>query len=94
MPTRSSSVPSRVSRECEALRRRLTQWRATRPHLRAAIPEPLWTEGGASRHIVCRVRRRINMWRCRDVPVRHGDFGVQHTRVGWHFLHGRRHHGP
>lgn len=40
MPTRSSSVPNRVSRECEALRRRLTQWRATRPHLRAAMPEP------------------------------------------------------
>ncbi len=44
MPTRSSRVPSRVSREFEALRRRLTQWRATRPHLRAAIPEPMWTE--------------------------------------------------
>jgi hypothetical protein len=44
MAPRSSSVPSRVSREFEALRRRLTQWRATRPHLRAAIPEPLWTE--------------------------------------------------
>lgn len=44
MPTRSSSVPSRVSREFQALRRRLTQWRATRPHLRAAMPEPLWAE--------------------------------------------------
>jgi hypothetical protein len=44
MPIRSSSVPSRVSREFEATRRRLTQWRATRPHLRAAIPEPLWAE--------------------------------------------------
>jgi hypothetical protein len=44
MPTRSSSVRSRVSREFDALRRHLTQWRATRPHLRAAIPEPLWAE--------------------------------------------------
>jgi hypothetical protein len=44
MPTRSASVPSRVSREFQALRRRLTQWRATRPHLRAARPEPLWAE--------------------------------------------------
>lgn len=44
MPTRSLRVPSRVSPEVEALRCRLTQWRATRPHLRAAMPEPLWAE--------------------------------------------------
>ncbi len=42
MPNRSARVPSRVSPEFDALRRRLTQWRATRPHLRAAMPEPLW----------------------------------------------------
>jgi hypothetical protein len=38
-PTSTSFSP-----EVEPLRRRLTQWRASRPHLRARIPEPLWAE--------------------------------------------------
>jgi hypothetical protein len=64
MPTRSSSrVPSRVSREFEALRRRLTQWRATRPHLRAAIPEPLWAEAVllAQQHGVSQTARVLGL---------------------------------
>lgn len=63
MPTRSSRVPSRVSREFEALRRRLTQWRATRPHLRAAIPEPLWAEAVllAQRHGVFETARVLGL---------------------------------
>lgn len=63
MPTRSSSVPSRVSREFEALRRRLTQWRATRPHLRAAMPELLWAEAVllAQRHGVSETARVLGV---------------------------------
>ena len=63
MPTRSASVPSRVSREFEALRRRLTQWRATRPHLRAAMPEPLWAEAVllAQRHGVFTTARVLGV---------------------------------
>ena len=63
MPTRSSSVPSRVSREFEALRRRLMRWRATRPHLRAAIPEPLWAEAVllAQRHGVFETARVLGV---------------------------------
>lgn len=63
MPTRSSSVPSRVSREFDALRRRLTQWRATRPHLRAAMPEPLWAEAVllAQRHGVSETSRVLGV---------------------------------
>lgn len=63
MPTRSSRVPSRVSREFEALHRRLTQWRATRPHLRAAIPEPLWAEAVllAQRHGVFETSRVLGL---------------------------------
>lgn len=45
MPTRSSRrTRTTFSPEFEALRRRLIQWRATRPHSRAPIPEPLWVE--------------------------------------------------
>jgi len=63
MPTRSVSVPSRVSREFEALRRRLTQWRATRPHLHAAMPEPLWAEAVrlAQRHGVSETARVLGV---------------------------------
>ena len=63
MPTRSARVPSRVSPEFEALRRRLTQWRATRPHLRAAIPEPLWAEAVllAQRHGVFETSRVLGL---------------------------------
>ncbi len=63
MPTRSARVPSRVSREFEALRRRLTQWRATRPHLRAAMPEPLWAEAVllAQRHGVSETSRVLGL---------------------------------
>jgi hypothetical protein len=63
MPTRSSRVPSRVSREFGALRRRLTQWRATRPYLRAAMPEPLWAEAVllAQRHGVFETARVLGL---------------------------------
>lgn len=63
MPTRSSRVPSRVSPEFEVLRRRLTQWRATRPHLRAAMPEPLWAEAVllAQRHGVFETSRVLGV---------------------------------
>lgn len=63
MSTRSASVPSRVSREFEAVRRRLTQWRATRPHLRAAMPEPLWAEAVAlaQRHGVFETSRVLGV---------------------------------
>jgi hypothetical protein len=63
MPTRSSRVPSRVSREFEVLRRRLTAWRATRPHLRAAMPEPLWAEAVqlAQRHGVSETSRVLGV---------------------------------
>lgn len=63
MPTRSSRVPSRVSPEFEALRRRLTQWRATRPHVRAALPEPLWAEAVllAHRHGVSETSRVLGV---------------------------------
>ena len=84
MPTRSSSVPSRVSREFDALRRHLTQWRATRPHLRAAIPEPLWAEAVllAQQHGVSETAVDLHLNRlflafgagtgrvaCRDAPI-------------------------
>jgi len=41
-----------LSPEFHSLQRRLAQWRARRPHARAPIPEPLWTEavGLARRH--------------------------------------------
>ena len=63
MPTQSSRAPGRVSREFEALRRRLTQWRSTRPHLRAAMPEPLWAAAVllAQRHGVFQTARVLGV---------------------------------
>lgn len=63
MPTRSSSVRSRVSPEFAAVRRRLQQWRATRPHRRAPIPEPLWADAVllAQRHGVFETSRVLGL---------------------------------
>jgi hypothetical protein len=64
MPTRSPRpLSATLSSECDALRRRLTQWRGTRPHLRAPIPEPLWAEAVllARRHGVFAASRALRL---------------------------------
>ena len=64
MPTRSPNPrPATLSSESDALRRRLAQWRATRPHLRAPIPESLWAEAVllARRHGVFATSRALRL---------------------------------
>ena len=64
MPTRSPKpLPATLSSESDALRRRLAQWRVTRPHLRAPIPEPLWAEAVllARRHGVFATARALRL---------------------------------
>jgi hypothetical protein len=64
MPTRSRNPASTsFAPDFEPLRRRLTQWRASRPHLRAPIPEPLWAEAVvlARRHGVFETARALRL---------------------------------
>lgn len=64
MPTRSqSSASTSFAPDSEPLRRRLTQWRASRAHLRAPIPEPLWAEAVvlARRHGVFETARALRL---------------------------------
>jgi hypothetical protein len=64
MPTRSRTPASTsFAPDFEPLGRRLTQWRASRPHLRAPIPEPLWAEAVvlARRHGVFETARALRL---------------------------------
>jgi hypothetical protein len=64
MATRSQrSASTSFAPDFEPLRRRLTQWRASRPHLRAPIPEPLWAEAVvlARRHGVFETARALRL---------------------------------
>lgn len=59
----SNPAPTPFSREFEPVHRRLTQWRASRPYLRAPIPEPLWAEAVvlARRHGVFETARALRL---------------------------------
>ena len=64
MPTRSRNPASTsFAPDFEPLRRRLTQWRASRPHVRAPIPEALWAEAVvlARRHGVFETARALRL---------------------------------
>jgi hypothetical protein len=64
MPTRSQTPASTsFAPDFEPLCRRLTLWRASRPHLRAPIPEPLWAEAVvlARRHGVFETARALRL---------------------------------
>jgi hypothetical protein len=75
-------IDASFSPDFESLGRRLAQWRASRPHLRAPIPEPLWAEAVmlARRHGVFEtartlrvgydgLRRRVNQAPVSALPV-------------------------